>query len=551
MTSDRCEGHIDTPANFAIAGIPLTINGWAVSMTPFRTLSATIDGQVLENCEWGTSRPGLVRAKPDFPRAGNSGFQCVGVVLPNSGNVELVVRGITDTGEELFVHRNITVFSSIESLIEHLRQSNPETSTQVAFCSSQLIEAGKLDDAERLLSFAVTRTAKNGDLLSTLARLHVARREWDQGLRRWAQVRSGFPKNSAGYVGLSNMLMELGCYEAADAEAARALELFPETAEVASQYALTALRRGDWAAAEGRFELVRKKFPEQPMGWTGGIETQIRHGSVDGADALFGAIPPSLEQNPSVIQLANKYRAWRTGILQEKLLQDTLDDDLDTSEPSASIGIVGASDSIIDSFESLGDNCELGFVQRHFGKEPLGLLRWANVPFELLLEALSCRFEGVGKPENTQLVVAQNHEWLVKDNRFDFTMHTFIFSNVGDDEKRLYAQQCRRLSFLARKLVDDLVAAEKIFVYKRDPALTKDQVQNLYSALQEYGPNKLLYLRLEDAQHPSGLVEVLDKRLFVGRIARFAPAFDVPRAEFSSWKQVLDCAHNIAFRKSN
>ena len=33
--------------------------------------------------------------------------------------------------------------------------------------------------------------------------------------------------------------------------------------------------------------------------------------------------------------------------------------------------------TLLNSFESLGDNCEFGFVQRKFGTEPAGLLRWA------------------------------------------------------------------------------------------------------------------------------------------------------------------------------
>ena len=33
--------------------------------------------------------------------------------------------------------------------------------------------------------------------------------------------------------------------------------------------------------------------------------------------------------------------------------------------------------SKIESYISLGDNCEFGFVQRNAGFEPSGLLRWA------------------------------------------------------------------------------------------------------------------------------------------------------------------------------
>ena len=33
---------------------------------------------------------------------------------------------------------------------------------------------------------------------------------------------------------------------------------------------------------------------------------------------------------------------------------------------------------LVFAFESIGDNCELGMLQRHVGIEPLGLLRFAG-----------------------------------------------------------------------------------------------------------------------------------------------------------------------------
>ena len=50
-------------------------------------------------------------------------------------------------------------------------------------------------------------------------------------------------------------------------------------------------------------------------------------------------------------------------------------------------------------FESLGDNCELGLVQRRAGVEPLGLLRFAGAPLRRLITALDARFEGIDDPE--------------------------------------------------------------------------------------------------------------------------------------------------------
>ncbi len=50
--------------------------------------------------------------------------------------------------------------------------------------------------------------------------------------------------------------------------------------------------------------------------------------------------------------------------------------------------------TMLEKLQSLGENCELGFVQRAAGAEPLGLFRWANTPLPNLLAALEASFEG-------------------------------------------------------------------------------------------------------------------------------------------------------------
>src|SRR5690348_3255112 len=61
------------------------------------------------------------------------------------------------------------------------------------------------------------------------------------------------------------------------------------------------------------------------------------------------------------------------------------------------------------AFESLGDNCEFGLVQRQAGAEPLGLLRFTGIflPIEVRLQklvaALEHRFEGLAAPTSLMI----------------------------------------------------------------------------------------------------------------------------------------------------
>jgi len=57
--------------------------------------------------------------------------------------------------------------------------------------------------------------------------------------------------------------------------------------------------------------------------------------------------------------------------------------------------IVGLSaQELMYRFESLGDNCEFGLVQRRCGAEPLGLFRFASIGTEQVARALEAGLEG-------------------------------------------------------------------------------------------------------------------------------------------------------------
>jgi len=64
-------------------------------------------------------------------------------------------------------------------------------------------------------------------------------------------------------------------------------------------------------------------------------------------------------------------------------------------------------------FESLGDNCKLGLVQRKVGAEPLGMFRFAGAPLEHLLQAMRARFAGMADPAHVQ-VQPENGEFMIR-----------------------------------------------------------------------------------------------------------------------------------------
>lgn len=86
---------------------------------------------------------------------------------------------------------------------------------------------------------------------------------------------------------------------------------------------------------------------------------------------------------------------------------------------------------LVLQFESLGDNCELGLVQRRMGAEPLGLLRFAGAPLRNLLRAMRNRFALIDDPAHVRLQV-ENGEYMVRLTKYDLIYHAH--ARVGDVE---------------------------------------------------------------------------------------------------------------------
>ena len=140
-----------------------------------------------------------------------------------------------------------------------------------------------------------------------------------------------------------------------------------------------------------------------------------------------------------------------------------------------------------------------------------------------LIDLLDSRFEALGDAEFTPLDRLDCGEHLIKDRRGYYWMHSFIRADTADAEA--FLQQVRRINYLKQKLIEDLTAAEKIFVYKSTrKRLTDTDLLSLHRAMRRYGNNVLLGIRLQDEGHPAGVIEVLADDLMVGYLDRMAHA---------------------------
>jgi hypothetical protein len=102
-----------------------------------------------------------------------------------------------------------------------------------------------------------------------------------------------------------------------------------------------------------------------------------------------------------------------------------------------------------------------------------------------------------------------------------------------------------RVPILVRKLIEDLEMAEKIFVVKRNFAITEEEIFPLVAAIRRYGPNTLLFATFADQAHPAATVERRAPGLMIGYISRFAPEENAHDLLLDQWLRICREAYRL------
>ncbi len=222
--------------------------------------------------------------------------------------------------------------------------------------------------------------------------------------------------------------------------------------------------------------------------------------------------------------------------------------------PSQLENMVGLTpDRLMLKFESLGDTCEFGLVQRRCGAEPFfSLLRFAGMDLPSLLRALDDRMQDFGNAALLEIYLDDKDkpEFIVRDARYGAVFHTFR-SKDEIREEELRESESKRLAYCAQRLLGDLKKGNKIFVFKRNVPLREEEILPLYAALSSYGRNILLWMVPADAGHASGSVETVLPGLLKGFIERFAPHEDIDDVLVDDWLAVCANAHILALTEES
>jgi len=202
---------------------------------------------------------------------------------------------------------------------------------------------------------------------------------------------------------------------------------------------------------------------------------------------------------------------------------------------------------LVMRFESLGDNCEFGLLQRQLGTERLGLFRYGGIPrTPALIEAIRTRFHGFATPDDLKFYLLGG-EWMAVSRHYGFEFHTHRYqASMTEDEVR--TAESVHLRFLVRLMLEDIEEGSKIFVRRNGRwgnSGPEDDMYALYWTLRAIGPSKLLWVTLPDEAHPHGTVIRLEEGLFRGYIDTLSDYADAFQYSATSWITLLSEAIRV------
>jgi hypothetical protein len=197
-------------------------------------------------------------------------------------------------------------------------------------------------------------------------------------------------------------------------------------------------------------------------------------------------------------------------------------------------------------FESLGHNCEFAYVQKQFGVEPNGLLRWTSITLPALVSALRRNFAGIAEPDNLEVIEIFDKddpagEWLIHDKLYDTETHTALSRDEAAHNIVLWQAQ-RMFAERYQEMLSTLQSGNKICVFQAPHIRSKSAIKPVAAALAKLGPNTLLWVS-ENTGYPSGSVTTMQQGVLLGAIDRLAPETAVAQTDLIAWGSIMANAY--------
>jgi tetratricopeptide (TPR) repeat protein len=448
--------------------------------------------------------------------------------------------------------------------------------------AENLLDRNAPQDAEKLLVAASDRFPDNFDIACAHARAADRRGDWVTAVQRWSSLVPRFPETPEPHIGLAKaiwvgalqterdfrarrvpkppsdlvvvaratIIQRAGRLEAAEVAWREGLAQFPNSLPLRRRLvAMLCLNRKFDEAIELAERFIRDA-PEDHALLKSLAQAHAERQTWPAALACLDRMVTLFGAGPKAAQLRKEVAR----VLLLARTDDAAADPATATRPPIPESLVRFRDEkppptdalrhLAMRFESLGNRCEFGAVQRRWGGEPISLLRWSTVPSQGLIDGLAAEWEGLGEPDQTVLAREESSgELYTLDQRYKLRMHTFTLATQVDQEK-FYRQLCRRLAYLRRQFLDDARAGERIYVYR---CYLTDDLPAILDGLRRYNPaNRLMCVCKEDSQHKAGVLTALQNGLYLGAIKRFSNV----NVDIQSWLSLCEQMRAVADKEA-
>jgi hypothetical protein len=329
--------------------------------------------------------------------------------------------------------------------------------------------------------------------------LHGA--DWARIAERWAAAEDGC-HDDPDYIVLGVLsLRSAGQPQRAAAVAAAGIRAFGEQRALGAELAQIAMQQGDAEESARRWDKLRRRFPEHAEAYVRGAVALQQAGRGAAAAALMD-------------------------VARQRFQGDT-------------------AMQVLMGFESLGDNCEFGLVQRHFHAEPISLLRWSAIAATDLVKALESRFRQIDTKDYIR-IDNDDGSYDICDRASGFSMHSFIGSSRAERDN-FFEANYQHMRFLRDKLLRDLAGGEKIFVHKpRYGEISDGEIAAIHRGIRRYGAARLLCVRTTRDAAAVGTVTHAGDGLMIGLIDKVSPMADITEISFPCWLRICQSAKLLA-----
>lgn len=202
----------------------------------------------------------------------------------------------------------------------------------------------------------------------------------------------------------------------------------------------------------------------------------------------------------------------------------------------------------LQRFESLGDNCEFGFVLKSLKHEDGSIFRWASMTTDQLHTLLKNNFKEIYEYDN----LFPCAPGMVCDKRYGIAWHTDMKSHVIDEKltfianedqrREIYNNENKKRAHLLQKFISRLQGGEAIYVIKSRSKPGPQVFNGIYQELRRLAQGAAFWMLevIETSdQGKQGVTELVCDQRMRAYISKYSPYGEADAAQYDEWYKIM------------